>query len=176
MMSLKRLGAAAVVGSLRCVLRVEELELPTTLWADLQEAQADSWRARPLARGKWRTLPEPKLRRKAKTVENIRMPVDEENNKTLDEENNEVFDEENNERVKKDWKLTKEEFNVIVKENRALRKANQALRKSNISLKKQLEEQKRNKLVASTGTESDAKEEEQCTHLWADFFCLKNCV
>jgi len=180
MMSLKRLGAAAVVENLRCVLRVDELELPMTLLSDLQEAQADSWRSVPVPRGKWRTLPEPKLRRKVKAVEkeeeNNEVPVDEENNKTLDEENNEVFDEENNERVKKDWKLTKEEFNVIVKENRALRKANKALRKSNISLKKQLEEQKQNKTGATTETESDTKEEEQCTHLWADFFCLKNCV
>jgi len=180
MMSLKRLGAAAVVENLRCVLRVDELELPMTLLSDLQEAQADSWRSGPVPRGKWRTLPGPKLRRKVKAVEkeeeNNEVPVDEENNKTLDEENNEVFDEENNERVKKDWKLTKEEFNVIVKENRALRKANKALRKSNISLKKQLEEQKQNKTGATTETESDTKEEEQCTHLWADFFCLKNCI
>merc|ERR1712129_415299 len=163
MMSLKRLGAAAVVENLRCVLRVDELELPMTLLSDLQEAQADSWRSVPVAGGKWRNLPEPKLRKTVKAVEK-------------EEENNEVFDEENNERVKKDWKLTKEEFNVIVKENRALRKANKALRKSNISLKKQLEEQKQNKTGATTETESDTKEEEQCTHLWADFFCLKNCV
>merc|ERR1719509_323785 len=172
MVSLKRLGAAAVVENLRCVLRVDELELPVTLLADLQEAQADSWRCVPVARGKWRSLPEPRLRRKVGAVEkdeeNNEVPVDEENNGTLYEENNEVFEEENNETVEQDVKLTKEEFDAIVKKNRALRKANKALRKSNKDLEKQLEENKQKKAVASTEdeSESDPKEEEHCTHLW----------
>merc|ERR1719509_356420 len=164
LVSLKRLGAAAVVENLRCVLRVDELELPVTLLADLQEAQADSWRCVPVARGKWRSLPEPRLRRKVGAVEK-----DEENNKVpVDEENNEVFDEENNETVEQEVKLTKEEFDAIVKENRALRKANKALRHSNKELEKQLEEKKQKKAVASTEDESerDPKEEEHCTHLW----------